>query len=319
MKISRIIKKILMPILLGFLIIKLMGCGNTTSNQPIIVKTTSSSSTKPIPSPNFTQEDIEKRAKETTVFITSGRGEPGSGVIISKNDDSNTYYVLTASHVVFSKLGNDDDPYMVQTNDNQQHRVAGSEDYDQKITLFDSNVDLALIEFTAEKGQTYSVAPLTESLSVGKPVYAFGWKSCSPDSKNFQFTKGAICKVKASLGYGRDMRYTNNIIKGVSGGPIFDSQGRVLAIQSALADERGKQICESMPIEPDDNFSDGIGVSISEHIMPLKLILQNKSSIELKNDTSLETSNSEINCREIPKSCPPILAPGDKGDKCKAK
>jgi hypothetical protein len=158
----------------------------------------------------------------------------------------------------------------------------------------DSNVDLALIEFTAEKGQTYSLAPLTESLSVGKPVYAFGWKSCSPDSKNFQFTKGAICKVKASLGYGRDMRYTNNIIKGVSGGPIFDSQGRVLAIQSALADERGKQICESMPIEPDDNFSDGIGVSISEHIMPLKLILQNKSSIELKNDTSLETSNSEI-------------------------
>ncbi|MFM6156010.1 MAG: serine protease, partial [Sphaerospermopsis kisseleviana] len=168
----------------------------------------------------------------------------------------------------------------------------GSQNYDQKITLFDSNVDLALIEFTAEKGQTYSVAPLTESLSVGKPVYAFGWKSCSPDSKNFQFTKGAICKVKASLGYGRDMRYTNNIIKGVSGGPIFDSQGRVLAIQSALADETGKQICESMPIEPDDNFSDGIGVSISEHIMPLQSILQNnKSSIELKNDTSLETSN----------------------------
>jgi serine protease Do len=76
-------------------------------------------------------------AREVTVLIRGEQGH-GSGVIIQKS--GNTYYVLTAEHVVRKK-----DDFKLVTADKQAYAV----DYSQIQKI--SGVDLAIVKFTSDK------------------------------------------------------------------------------------------------------------------------------------------------------------------------
>ncbi|MBX9259183.1 trypsin-like peptidase domain-containing protein [Desmonostoc muscorum CCALA 125] len=274
-----------------------------------------------IPSPTPTTsglipEEIRKLAEETTVFIT-GRGKPGSGVIIDREDNTNTYYVLTAAHVVGSKPTPFDPPYKLQTKDNQERIVADDKTYDENVQKFRESTDLAIIKFTAEPGQEYQFAPLAKSILIGMPVYGFGWTSCSGgNQRQFQKTEGEICKINPDANNGWNVSYTNNIIEGMSGGPVFDSSGYVVAIQAgqdgngAISDDS----CKPLPLQPDPKFNYGLGVPIRENFEMLRAKLGQKLEIKLQPAISPQQEPIvNIKCREkLPQTeCPPILAPGE--------
>lgn len=146
----------------------------------------------------------------------------GSGVIIARQ--GNIYSVLTNWHVV-----NSSNP-LILTVDNEQHQLLVAP---QQL----GDLDLALLQFTSEV--EYPVAPIASSLpQVGDTVYAAGFpleisNSSSLDSGNdaFRLTQGEVSIIPAkSLPQGYQLGYTNETEIGMSGSPIFNTDGSLVAI-----------------------------------------------------------------------------------------
>ncbi|WP_293334164.1 serine protease [Microcoleus sp. CAWBG58] len=289
-----------------------------TSTNPISPSVLPSKIPKKTISPPDREQEIKELAEETTVFISGSGSSPGSGVIFAKSGD--TYYVLTAAHVVGTLLGESEDPYELETQtDDKKHRIAGAHDYNDRIKTIDKKIDLAVVEFKAEPGQSYRTAPLANSIDPDLEVYAFGLNLCQASGKPAkipQFTRGKICELRSDPKDGYDVRYTNNIFQGVSGGPIFNSQGQVVAIQAELAYEIGKKYdpntCETIPKDPNENYSDGWGVPVVTNFDKIREKLPPNTEINLQKSPKKGTIISKNNCPSKPKHCPPILPSGQR-------
>ncbi|NJK47901.1 hypothetical protein HC931_06745 [Candidatus Gracilibacteria bacterium] len=107
--------------------------------QPVVAQTQSHSEYTGV------VKEVDEIAQQITVRIDSKNNGNGSGVIVAK--DENTYYVLTAAHVVKNS-----DTYTLVAPDGQKHLLDAS-----KITLF-KGVDLAVVQFASSR--TYTVATL---------------------------------------------------------------------------------------------------------------------------------------------------------------
>lgn len=171
------------------------------------------------------EQAIATMAKDVTVVINGQN--PGSGVIISKQ--GNTYYVLTAKHVVATQ-----DEYEIITSDATKHRL----DYSTVKKL--PRVDLAVVQFTSN--QNYRVAELGNSDQVieGATVYTVGWPhpGRAITQRIYQMTKGSISgRPLEALEDGYALVYTNITRSGMSGGPVLDAQGRVIGIHGRAEGE----------------------------------------------------------------------------------
>jgi serine protease Do len=164
---------------------------------------------------------IRDTAKDVTVFI-QGVNSPdsfGSGVIIAKT--AKGYSVLTAAHVVSGV-----DRFTVKTHDGIQYAVKDT----QRLT----GLDLAIVQF--ESKSTYAIARLGNSDSVGETdtVFVAGYPKPGRNIPVplFTITDGRVASVipanEASDGYG--LSYGNPTRAGMSGGPVFNEAGEVIAI-----------------------------------------------------------------------------------------
>jgi serine protease Do len=164
---------------------------------------------------------IRDTAKDVTVFI-QGVNSPesfGSGVIIAKT--AKGYSVLTAAHVVSGV-----DKFKVKTKDGAEHAV--------KSTQRLSGLDLAIVQF--ESNSTYAIANLGNSDSVGETdtVFVAGYPKPGRNIPVplFTITDGRVASVipanESSDGYG--LSYGNPTRAGMSGGPVFNEAGEVVAI-----------------------------------------------------------------------------------------
>ncbi|MBR8826402.1 MAG: serine protease [Gomphosphaeria aponina SAG 52.96 = DSM 107014] len=198
----------------------------------------------------LTINEVENIAKEITVLIRGG-GEPGSGVIIAR--EGNTYYLLTAGHVV--KGINPGDEAYANTYDNEPNRINSIEKL--------PNLDLAVVQFTSNKNypvatlanfnarvyknREYPSSEYAETQNLLQPEDSFiliaGWPA---GEGKIVFNPGILYDNEAyaishtevsSQGY--ELVYTNLSHPGMSGGPVLDSQGRLIGIHGR-AD--GKQI-----------------------------------------------------------------------------
>ena len=180
------------------------------------------------------RQNIGETAKQITVRIFT-EGESGSGVIIAHQDKN--YTVLTNAHVIDD---NNDQNYRIMTADGVTHNAIA-----KSCNCF-SNLDLAFVTF--ESPNKYQVAELAQSnvlyrvntYASGFPGYNYPNESeiqSTEDwgTKAFRISEGkAALFVSKPLLQGYQLGYTNEVKEGMSGGPVLNEQGLLVAINGRL-------------------------------------------------------------------------------------
>jgi Tfp pilus assembly protein PilF len=166
-----------------------------------------------------TPVEINGIAKSMTVMI-SGSDHQGSGVIIQKQ--GNIYTVLTAAHVL--KTNN----YQIITSDDRQHPIINS-----SIRKASGDLDLAVFKFQATT--SYPVAKIgnTSALSGGNDIYVAGFPASTRTITEtvFVFRKGEVsANSSRTFTGGYSLIYSNDTLPGMSGGPVLNSEGELVAI-----------------------------------------------------------------------------------------
>jgi len=161
---------------------------------------------------------VAQLARAITVRI-EGAGSPGSGVLVRR--DGQRYEVLTAWHVVSAQQPGEQ--LDVVTPDGRTHAVpAGS-------IARVATTDLARLSFLSERPYATATLPTAsiaavESVTVaGFPLNAAGQR-LSISHGDF----GGSSKLMQSDGY--QLYYFANTLAGMSGGPVLDQNGTLIAI-----------------------------------------------------------------------------------------
>lgn len=185
----------------------------------------------------LTGSEINDIAREVTVLVYGDNGH-GSGVLIAQNND--TYYVLTNYHVV---INNSD--YRIVTADRQAHAI------DDTAVRPLPDVDLAIVEFTSTND--YPIAQISTAQSQeGQPVFVSGWPTQTLGQLTRQFSDGSVSAILDKPVKGYQLAYTNVTRPGMSGGPVFDTAGRVIAIHGLGGIADSNQIANVLGLSQQD-------------------------------------------------------------------
>jgi tetratricopeptide (TPR) repeat protein len=178
---------------------------------------------------------LNDTARKQTVRIENSGGN-GSGVIVAREGSS--YYVLTAKHVVQDEKGKAPTHQkftnnQIVTYDQDRHSLTS--------TIVAENMDLAVVKFSTKSN--YPLARLNEhNPNNDELVFVGGF----PDRKNidsplwqWQLNPGfildretgqSLTQNNLSFSNGYDLYYGNVSYGGMSGGPVFDTDGQVIGI-----------------------------------------------------------------------------------------
>lgn len=189
-----------------------------------------------VPKEKTIVDEVNDVADRVTVKINAIDGSHGSGVVIAKNQ--NTYYVLTAGHVVETNEGKLLLKSIILNDVDQYDDV----ELEKSFYAFDS-IDLAIVKFNSNKA--YPIASLAD-YKIGIEDILLLFVSGYPVTKNPELERvltigfstnkevGTIglAKNASSFSLGNELIYTNESRPGMSGGPIFDKSGRVIGINT---------------------------------------------------------------------------------------
>ena len=232
------------------------------------------------PTPVIFKNRVEEIATKSTVLITGVRSGSGSGVIIRSNEK---YYVLTAKHVVGTEPG-PQNQYEIKSYDGNVYLTITAKNYDKLVADQFVDIDLALIELPTQS-QNYTAAKLSTGLSESISVLVSGWQECQPKPQ-YDFTEGTILKKLSSESEinqlsekddslylqdkdnnnyknGYRIKYTNATLSGMSGGPVFNENGSIVAIHGmpgAEGKQKTDQKCQSIK---NPNLGNNWGIPIS--------------------------------------------------------
>jgi tetratricopeptide (TPR) repeat protein len=197
--------------------------------------------------------ELKAKAKQITVRIDSSSGSNGSGIIIAKEGD--IYTVLTAAHVVCKppdKVGPcEPNTYKILTVDGKEHPVEPS------TIKLEEGVDLAVVKFTSR--ENYQVATLANyptkdyeyMFTAGYPrlgekspwrftlgqIYSKEQGLLNTTKSDFNNNSSSTAQSAVSLTGGYELVYSSITFGGMSGGPVLDSQGRVIGIHGKTEGE----------------------------------------------------------------------------------
>jgi hypothetical protein len=146
------------------------------------------------------------------------------GGLVDGNKISGGNYKITV-------IGSSNQPEVYQVNN-----------YDRQVFL-DEKLDIAVITFESKK--EYSIANLSSDISKESESYIYGFKYCSSSNsieKMKEFNKGKIIELASSSdneGYG--VEYSNLSILGMSGSPVINDSGQVVAIHGKRKNNNQKK------------------------------------------------------------------------------
>lgn len=177
---------------------------------------------------------VIKIANPVTVQINPQKGGGGSGVIIDRQ--GNTYTVVTCIHVIASidRFQNVQDRtgLTIRTNDGQVHPLT----IVKKLGT-PKNSDLAIVTFTSENEyQKATLAKSSDDAVLGAMIFVSGYPAISGklnSERPYRFAKGSITnrsKIGPQNWQSYTMEYNAQTEGGMSGGPVFDKDGRVIGI-----------------------------------------------------------------------------------------
>jgi hypothetical protein len=226
--------------------------------------------------------EVKKISQSVTVKIDlQNTFNPGSGVIVHRQDD--LYTVITNRHVVCgatkqrvcSQLPSKE-IYTLTLPDGKQHRLSTD-----SIKLLGDKLDLAMVQFRSDR--TYAVAKLADprTLKSSDQIYVGGYPG---SSKQFLFSQGTVFAATRKRIDGDKGGYTvihdAETARGMSGGGIFDSEGKLVAIHgqgdrvtdSTQTEDRTTAVLS--PIRVATGVKIGSGRGVSTHWMILGLAVQ---------------------------------------------
>lgn len=192
--------------------------------------------------------DSRQYAQEVTVLIarrnSAGGVDPvGSGVIIAKS--GNTYDVLTATH----NFG-DQAQYAIKTYDSKIYNIEEI----NKLSYQENLLDLTVVRFSSTSKTNYRVVEVINNSSLvvgGTPVYICGFPQ---SSLGFEIVPGEVTgndkrdlaqliqaqdKIKFK---GYNLRYNAETDYGMSGGPILDSNNRLVGIHGRQSSSESSRV-----------------------------------------------------------------------------
>jgi tetratricopeptide (TPR) repeat protein len=176
--------------------------------------------------------EIGRTAQAITVEIRQvGSDGVGSGILLQRQGD--VYTVLTAGHVIKSGSA-----FALKTIDGKVHQsIANS------IKSANNNIDLAVLKFRSSNNYSLAKIGASRSLELGAPIYVGGFPAptYAVGGGVFNFTEGRII-ANASLinPLGYSLIYSNPTLSGMSGGPVLNEAGELVAIHG-LGDRAGKK------------------------------------------------------------------------------
>jgi S1-C subfamily serine protease len=205
--------------------------------------------------------EVGKIAKAVTVTIDSPNS-PGSGVIIQKQ--GNNYTVLTAAHVVRKR----EQKFKIITPDGQGYTITGIKSV--------NNADLAVVKFASKS--SYNVAKIGDSTqsTEGATVYVAGFPLATQaiSESIYNFTEGKVtANASRPLKDGYSLVYNNSTLPGMSGGPVFNDRGEVIAVHGRGDVEESSQTSD---INSNIRIKTGFNLGI-----PSAIIWQLASNLEL--------------------------------------
>jgi serine protease DegQ len=255
-------------------LLMLMACASGLSiSPPVLVPNVKVSVERPTTQGSTKQ--MQQLAQSITVKILS-QGFLGTGILIRRK--GLVYTVLTNAHVL--RAG--EAPYQIQTPDDRIYTV----DLPKNAKSLQGN-DLAVLQFRSPKTK-YAVASLgsASTLIKGTKVFAAGFPLDSEGNrdKGFVFRTGQVSLVlDKALEGGYRIGYTNDIQKGMSGGPLLNSVGEVVAINGMHAEPLwGDPYMYQDGTQPEptlrrqlSKYSWGIPIETFVHLLSTSLITTN--------------------------------------------
>ncbi|WP_373539747.1 trypsin-like peptidase domain-containing protein [Chamaesiphon sp.] len=205
---------------------------------------------------------LNRETRQQTVRIETANAGNGSGVIVAKQGD--TYYVLTAKHVLETPA-TDKEPKQLHTGIKVITHEQEIYDIEPSNIRLAEGLDLAVVKFTSKVD--YPVAKLGNySPNDRATIFAAGYPGRDKiDSPlwQWQLNPGKVADKKwgeflaqdiQSFSNGYDLIYTTISYGGMSGGAIFDTDGRVIGIHG-----RAEQINNAL-------LGNSLGISIKTFI-----------------------------------------------------
>jgi tetratricopeptide (TPR) repeat protein/V8-like Glu-specific endopeptidase len=173
-----------------------------------------------LPAVASSSAEVAKVAKAVTVLIKTG-SEQGSGAIINRT--GNTYTVLTAAHVVKKT----DRKYTIELNDGQIYPVSSFK------LAPNGNLDLAVVQFKSDRSYSTIKIGNSNSAEEGTTAYVAGFPfaTAAITQSIYTFSDGKITANSSKpFANGYSIVYSCNTLPGMSGGPVLNDKGELIAV-----------------------------------------------------------------------------------------